>query len=381
MRRALDLARRAEGSVSPRPPVGAVVAGSDGAILGEGFTQPSPGPHAETVALAAAGAAARGSTLYVSLEPCAHTSVTPPCAQTVVDAGVARVVAAVRDPDPRTSGRGFKLLRSSGISVTIGVCGADARRLIEPFATWVRASRPLVTLKLAASLDGKVAAPDGSSRWITGEEARLEVHELRARVDAVLTGAGTIAADDPALTCRLPGRDPGARQPVRVIVDSSGRTPSSAKVFDDSTAVIVLTTDRAPLSRREEWQRSGARVEVLPSGEGGVSIPDAMRRLGELGLCHVLVECGPALASSLVEAGVADRLIVYLAPSLIGGDAPGLLSAGVKTLADARRLSIDGVSRVGADVRIDARLLGGSGGRQRPKGAAAPRPDPEGNGF
>lgn len=352
MRLALDLARSAEGSVSPRPPVGAVVVDPDGRLVGRGATLPAPGPHAETVALAEAGDRARGGTLYVTLEPCGHTGATGPCAEAVVRARVARVVAGMRDPNPLVRGRGFRRLRAAGIEVRSGVMREAIAALTEPFTVWVTSGRPFVTLKLASTLDGKVAAPDGTSQWITGAEARREIHTLRARVDGVLVGAGTVAADDPQLIARDVAV---VRQPARVILDSSGRTPPTRRVFDDTAPTIVLTTGDAPVTARTSWERAGARVEVLPRGEGGVLLTAALGTLGRLGMCHVLVEGGPGVAASFVHDRLVDRLLVYMAPKLIGGDAPGFLASGVKTLADAWDLRIERTVRVGADLCVSAR--------------------------
>lgn len=340
MRRALDLARRAEGSVSPRPPVGAVLV-ADGDVAGEGLTLPGEGRHAEVFALDAAGGRARGATLFVTLEPCAKR-----CARLLVDAGVSRVVAAVHDPNPDCDGRGFALLRDAGVAVEVGMESEAASALVEPFAKWITTGLPFVTLKIAMSLDGKVAAPDGTSQWITGESSRAEVHDLRRRVDAVLVGAGTVEADDPLLTFRTPGLE--GTQPLRVIVDSSGRTPPTARVFNDDAPSLVLTTDDAV----DPGWRDVVRVS---RGDGGVDLGAALAELGRRGLCHVLVEPGPALVGSFAAAGLVDKYVFYVAPKIVGGDAPGAFASGVKTLADAWRLRIDGVVHVGEDVRVEAR--------------------------
>jgi diaminohydroxyphosphoribosylaminopyrimidine deaminase / 5-amino-6-(5-phosphoribosylamino)uracil reductase len=336
MERALELAHRADGSVAPRPPVGCVIVSPDGEVLGEGSTRRKPGPHAEAAALEAAGEGARGATAYVTLEPCTLAVSKPKsCAQLLIEAGVARVVASITDPCPDIDGRGFEMLREAGITVETGSLAEEAASLIEPFAKFITTGRPFVTLKLAASLDGKVAAPDGTSRWITGEAARADVHDLRRRVDAIVTGTGTVMADDPLLTFRTPGLT--GEQPLRVVLDSSGRTPRGAQILNDDAPTLVIGPDLA-----------GA-------GDGGVSIEGALALLAERGLCHVLVESGPTLAASFVEAGEVDRFVLYLAPKIIGGDAPGLFSSGVKTLTDAWELKIEDVTRVGDDIRIAAR--------------------------
>jgi diaminohydroxyphosphoribosylaminopyrimidine deaminase/5-amino-6-(5-phosphoribosylamino)uracil reductase len=352
MRRALELARSAEGAVSPRPPVGAVIVAASGEVVGRGATTARPGPHAEIVALEQAGGRARGATAYVTLEPCAHHGATPPCADALVAAGVARVVAGVRDPFPQVRGRGFKRLRDAGIELRTGVLRQACREMVRPFATWAAFGRPYVTLKLAATLDGKVAAPDGTSRWITGESARAEVHALRGRVDAVVVGAGTIETDDPSLTCRSP--EHSGSQPRRVVVDSSGRTPATARIFDGEAGSVVLTALDVPDDRLAAWEGTGATVVRVPRAEAGASIPDALRALGQLGICHVLLEGGPGLAASFAAEGVVDRYVLYLAPKLLGGEAYDMLGVGAKTLAGASRLRIERVERIGDDLRIEA---------------------------
>lgn len=350
MRRAIELARRAEGAVSPRPPVGAVVV-SDGVIVGEGSTHAGPGPHAEAEALVAAGDRSRGATLYVTLEPCCHSSVSTPCSEQLIHNGVVEVVAAMRDPNPKVFGRGFRLLRAAGVSVRSGVLRDQAKALVEPFAKWIRTRQPFVTLKLAATLDGKVAAPDGTSRWITGEDARAEVHELRRRVDAIVVGSMTVVRDDPLLTYRLDAEH-DTPQPLRVVIDGSGRTPTNARVFNKEAPTLVVTSETVAEAHVDAWRASGAEVTRVGVGEGGVDIVAVLNVLGERGLCHVLVEGGPTIAASLAERQLVDRLVLYLAPKVLGGDAPGMFVAGPKTLTDAWRLRIDDVGRIGDDIRI-----------------------------
>lgn len=351
--RALDLARRAEGSVSPRPAVGAVVVSAEGEIVGEGFTQRKPGPHAEAEALDQAGDRARGATVFVTLEPCnIATSKPSSCADALIAAGVRKVVASIIDPCPDVDGRGLARLREAGIEVSTGPGAAAATAVIEPFAKWTTTSMPFVTLKLAASLDGKVAARDGTSRWITGPEARAEVHDLRRRVDAVLVGSMTVLRDDPLLTYR--NKTPGT-QPLRVVVDGSGRSSAEAKVFNGDAPTLVITSEDLDARFIDAWTAAGADVERVAAGEGGIDPRSALTVLGDRGICHVLVEGGPTIASSFVEHDLVDRFVLYFAPKLIGGEAPGVLNDGVKTLSDAWELDIDAVTRVGMDVRIDAR--------------------------
>ena len=320
MARAVALAEGGRGTASPNPMVGAVLV-RDGRVVGEGFHRAAGTAHAEAVALAAAGAAAAGATCYVTLEPCAHHGRTPPCADALLAAGVARVVAAVTDPDPRARGAGLERLRAAGVRVDIGAGAAAAAEQNAAYLTHRRLGRPRVTLKAAASLDGKVAAPDGTSQWITGPAARSDAHRLRAEADAVAVGAGTALADDPRLTVRLPGF--AGRQPLRVLVDAAGRVGAGGHLFDGAAETLVATTPAAPATAVDDLE-------------------ELARALGERGVLELMVEGGPRLQASLWGAGLADRLVWYLAPLAIGGEAaPGLLGgAGAATLADARRLRL-----------------------------------------
>ena len=264
--RAIELARRGSGLVSPNPMVGAVVV-SDGAIVGEGFHEGPGLPHAEIMALNHAGERARGATLYTSLEPCDHYGRTPPCTEAIVRAGIARVVSATRDPNPVVDGQGVRTLRARGVEVREGVLADEADRLNEAFAKHVRTGMPFVIWKAAASLDGKVAARDGSSRWITGEAARADVHRLRAWADAIVVGAGTALADDPELTVRDP--DYRGRPPIRVLVDARGRVGPSGDLFDDQAPTLVATTELAPAAARDAWRDAGAEVLVVEHDDVG----------------------------------------------------------------------------------------------------------------
>jgi diaminohydroxyphosphoribosylaminopyrimidine deaminase/5-amino-6-(5-phosphoribosylamino)uracil reductase len=353
MRRALALAERGRGSTSPNPMVGVVLV-RDGAVVGEGFHRAPGEPHAEALALRRAGALAAGATCYATLEPCAHHGRTPPCTDALVGARVARVVAAMEDPDPRVRGAGFARLRAAGVEVEVGVGAAEAEAQNAAFVTHRRLGRPRVTLKAAASLDGKVAAPDGSSQWITGAPARADAHRLRAEADAVVVGAGTALADDPRLTVRLPGWSGG--QPLRVLGDAAGRVGAGGHLFDASAPTLVATTAAAPAAATRAWAAAGAEVLVCPeapAAAGGVDLADLVKALGARDVLELLVEGGPRLQASFWAAGLADRLVWYLAPLVIGGAAPGLLpGAGAATLADATALRIESVDRLGDDLRI-----------------------------
>lgn len=354
MRRAMALATNGLGLASPNPMVGAVVVAGD-RVVGEGWHEGPGTPHAERMALAQAGPAARGATLVVSLEPCSHHGRTPPCTDAILEAGVASVVAAIRDPNPLVDGRGFAILRSGGVAVEEGGLAEEAAELIAGFAKHVTTGLPLVTLKMAGSLDGRAAASDGSSRWITGEAARLDVHRTRAASDAIVVGAGTALADDPALTVRLEGFR--GRPPLRVVVDGRGRVPTDGRLFDGTAPTLVATTDAAPAQARERWESSGAEVAVFASGDKcRVPLPGLVELLCKRGCTTVLLEGGPTLAWAALEEGVVDRLVVYLAPKLIGGDrAPGLVAGrGVASIADAFPVGIRRVERVGEDLKVVA---------------------------
>jgi diaminohydroxyphosphoribosylaminopyrimidine deaminase / 5-amino-6-(5-phosphoribosylamino)uracil reductase len=353
MGRALELARNGLGLAAPNPMVGAVVVRS-GRVVGEGWHEGPGTAHAEVNAIGAAGDLARGATLYVTLEPCSHYGRTPPCAPAVVEAGIIEVVCAVRDPNPAIDGRGFFILREAGVQVTEGVLREEVEELIAGFARHVRTGLPLVTLKMAASLDGKVAARDGSSRWITGKAAREDVHRLRAAAGAIVVGAGTAMADDPSLTARLPGfRGKG---PLRVLLDATGRTPATGALFDRSAPTVVATVPACPGEARAAWESAGAEVLVVegPGVAGRVPLYPLMEALGKRDVQDVLIEGGPTVAWAAVEEGVVDRLVLYLAPKLIGGrDAPGILGGdGIATIADALSVKIRGWEQVGEDIKV-----------------------------
>jgi diaminohydroxyphosphoribosylaminopyrimidine deaminase/5-amino-6-(5-phosphoribosylamino)uracil reductase len=324
-------------------------------VVGEGWHRAAGEPHAEVLAIAGAGPAAAGATLYVTLEPCAHQGRTPPCAEAVVAAGVGRVVAALIDPDPLVAGRGVARLRAAGIPVELGDGAEAAAEQNAAFLVHRRLGRPRITVKGAASLDGKVAAADRTSKWITGPEARADGHRLRAAADAVMVGSGTALADDPQLTARPPGG--AARQPLRVLLDSAGSVPAGAGLFDAGAPTLVATTGRAPAGTRRAWEAAGAEVLVLPQGrDGRVGLAALAAELGGRGLLEVLVEGGPTVQGALWAAGLVDRLVWYLAPIVLGGDgALGLVAGpGVATLGDAYRVRPAAITAVGADLRIEA---------------------------
>ncbi|MGQ0741574.1 MAG: bifunctional diaminohydroxyphosphoribosylaminopyrimidine deaminase/5-amino-6-(5-phosphoribosylamino)uracil reductase RibD [Alphaproteobacteria bacterium] len=315
MRHALRLAARGLGNAWPNPAVGCVIVSPDGRIAGRGWTGKGGRPHAETMALEQAGAAARGATAYVSLEPCAHHGKTPPCADALISSGVARVVGTIRDPDPRVSGQGFEKLRRAGIAVAEGLLADEAHFLNEGFLKRVSAGRPLVAIKVAESSDGFVAR-DLGDKWITGPRAREHVHLLRAQYDAILAGAGTVLADDPELTCRLPGLKD--HSPVRVVLDSHLRTPASSKLVQAAKKfpLWIITT---MAKGGEELERAGAELIRMKAGAEERPAPrDVLAKLAERGITRLLVEGGPATHAAFIAAGFADRVHRYLSPSVIG---------------------------------------------------------------
>lgn len=342
MDQALELAAR-PAHTSPNPRVGAVVV-RDGEVIGHGAHEGAGRPHAESVALD--GVDARGATLYVNLEPCNHRGRTEPCVPRLIAAGIERVVVAIQDPDRRVAGSGIKALESAGVNVTVGVLKDAAERLNAPFLHHRSTGRSFLTLKLALSLDGKLGAPDGSSRWITGEEARSRVHARRLEADAILVGAGTVVKDDPELTVR---HVPADRQPLRVITDSSGRVPPSAAIFGREGSTIVATTARCPHEVQTAWKEVGAEVLVLPDAEGAVDVSELLRTLGERDVVETYCEGGGTLATSLLRSDLVDRLELYRGPLLIGGSGPGIGSIGVESMSDAVRWSTSIVERLGED--------------------------------
>jgi diaminohydroxyphosphoribosylaminopyrimidine deaminase / 5-amino-6-(5-phosphoribosylamino)uracil reductase len=354
MRRALELATRGWGRVSPNPLVGCVLV-RDGRVVGEGWHEGPGTEHAEAMALRLAGDRAAGAAAFVTLEPCDHHGRTPPCARALVAAGVEAVIAATRDPNPIVDGSGFRTLREAGLTVEEGLLADDAIGQNLAFRTHVRSGRPFVVLKMASSLDGKAAARDGSSTWISGEEARADVQRLRAWSDAIVVGSGTALADDPRLTVRDPAQA-SARPPLRVIVDPSGRVPGDSRAFDAAAPTLVATTELASPSRRQEWVDAGADVAIVDHDETGVSLPALMGVLGKRDVQGVLVEGGPTLAWSAIRDGVVDQIVLYLAPIVIGGaDAPGWLAGvGAPTLAKASPADIVSMERIGRDLKVVA---------------------------
>jgi diaminohydroxyphosphoribosylaminopyrimidine deaminase / 5-amino-6-(5-phosphoribosylamino)uracil reductase len=360
MQAALALARRGLGNVWPNPAVGCVIV-KDGRVVGRGWTQPGGRPHAESEALARAGEGARGATAYVTLEPCCHWGRTPPCAEALIAAAIARVVVAIEDPDRRVAGGGIARLRAAGIAVATGLCAEQAAEVNAGFLQRVRLGRPLVTLKLATSLDGRIATASGDSRWITGEWARDYAHLLRARHDAILVGTRTVIADDPLLTCRLPGL--AGRSPVRVVLDRRLRLSPQARVLAGAQEVPtwLVTLPSTDAARHEALRRAGVEIVVAePDPDGQIDLAAALLRLGERGLTRLLVEGGGRLAAALLRCDLVDRLVWLHAPLLLGGDAIAAVAAlGLERLAAAPHFERVAAGPLGADFSTTLRARRG----------------------
>lgn len=354
MARALELGASVRTRTAPNPWVGCVLVAADGSVVGEGATEPPGARHAERVALDAAGDRARGATAFVTLEPCSHTGRTGPCADALVAAGVARVVVACGDPDANVSGAGLAHLREHGVAVVSGVRTDDAAVSLAPYLHHRRTGRAWCLLKLATSLDGKIAAADGTSQWLTGRDARADVHRLRAESQAVVVGSGTALADAPSLTVR--DAPAPLHPPLRVLLDARGRVPAGGPLFDPALApTLVATTEQAPASTHDAWHAAGAKVEVLPVGpDGGVDLNSLLALLGARDVLQALVEGGGTLAGAALDAGVVDRLVVYVAPLVLGerGRA-GFATAGPDTVGDATRWRLVTSARLGDDLRLE----------------------------
>lgn len=351
MKRALRLARRGIGKTSPNPAVGCVIV-REGRIVGEGWHKQAGTPHAEIHALQQAGERARGADLYVTLEPCAHFGKTPPCADALIKAGVARVFVGMIDPNPLVAGRGVERLRQAGIAVVHPLLEPECRLLNEPFIKHVTTGLPYVTLKSALTLDGKTATPGGDSRWITSVASRRLVHRLRSRADAVMTGSGTLLADDPQLTVRMVR----GRSPLRVVVDSSLRTPLDSALLAEAARVPVIiatAADNHPLAA--SLAARGAEVLFCGQANGQVDLPALLQILGSRGIQSVLLEGGERLCGEMLRQGLIDRFLFFIAPKLVGGEGKGLFAGvGAALMGDALPLAIRKVSRVGDDILVEA---------------------------
>ena len=352
MARALELARQALGTTSPNPAVGAVLV-KDGRVVGEGYTQPPGGPHAEVVAIEQAGDDARGATLYVTLEPCRHFGRTPPCTKAIIDAGVREVRFSFEDPDPHGRGQAARELREAGVEVHAGEGEAEARRINEAYIKQRLTGLPFVIAKWAMSLDGKIAATSGDSRWVSGPETREWSHRLRTQIDAIMVGVRTVLIDDPQLTAR-PGGVDAPRQPLRIVADSRGRTPVIARVLDGPGRALLATTEASSAAWRKQMAETGGEVLVLPDVEGRVDVAALLRVLGERQTLSLLVEGGGELLGSFFDGGLVDKVHAIVAPLIIGGrDAPAAVAGrGVEHMTEALRLRDVAVDRLGEDVLV-----------------------------
>ncbi len=352
MSRALELARELQGRVSPGPSVGAVVA-KEGRVIGEGSYHGRGTPHAEVAALAATTEDARGATIYATLEPCCHRGSTGPCTEAIIAAGVQEVHFSHVDPDPRVSGQGQAQLEAAGVRIIVGQGEDEARRINEGYLMHRAQGRPFVIAKFAASLDGKIAATSGDSRWVSGPETRAWSHELRTRIDAIAVGVSTVLIDNPQLTAR-PNGEMAEHQPLRIVIDSKGRTPKDASVLGCGTPTLIATTDASPEAWRAEMTQAGARVEVLPDdGAGRVSLPALVKHLGEIDILTMLVEGGGVLHGSFFDEGLVDKVHAVVAPMIVGGDAPSaVVGRGAERMADALRLNDVTIKHLGDDLLI-----------------------------
>ncbi len=355
MAQALSLAKLALGQASPNPAVGAVVVNNN-VVAGQGYTQPAGSHHAEVMALKQAGEQAKGGVLYVTLEPCCHYGRTPPCTEAIIGAGITEVHLAMLDANPLVSGRGKGELEKQGIKTYSGEYEEEAREINEAYTKFITTGMPFVTAKFAASLDGKIATRDGDSKWISGEEARKQVHNLRCAADAIMAGVNTILADDPRLTARCCGGRGGTarKQPLRVIVDSQGRTPPTAQVFSEPGRTLLVLGRHATPQEAAVFTEAGAELLELPSEEGMVDVAELLKVLGEREITSVLVEGGGILLGSLFDHGLVDKVIAFIAPIIIGGaEAKTAVGGkGVNKVVDSLRLRRVQVERVGDDLML-----------------------------
>ena len=358
MKKALDLAVKGRGFTSPNPMVGAVVVKA-GKIVGKGFHKAAGSAHAEINALDDAGPAAKGATLYVTLEPCNHSGKTPPCTEKIIETGIRRVVAAMVDPNPDVRGGGIDVLKSRGIDVTVGVCEAQAENLNEMFIKYVRTKRPFVILKCAATLDGRIATRTGDSKWISGEASRAFVHRLRHAVDAIMVGINTVRMDDPKLTTRLPDDTvkTNGLDPTRIILDTRLSIPENAKVLQllSDSDTIVVTGDSVSEEKKDKIKKRGSRVIASPVEDGLIALDPLMDRLGALGMTSILIEGGSRVIASALSAGIVDKIIFFYAPKILGGDdgVPICRGKGPEIMKDSIFVKDVRVRRFDDDVMIE----------------------------
>jgi diaminohydroxyphosphoribosylaminopyrimidine deaminase / 5-amino-6-(5-phosphoribosylamino)uracil reductase len=351
MKTALALAEKCRCLTEHDPAVGCVIV-KNGRIIGRGCHRRVGSPHAENMALIQAGAAARGATLYINLEPCSHWGNNPPCAEAIIKAGIRRVIASVKDPNPLVNGRGFKKLRAAGVSVKAGLLADEALKINEAFFKFIAGKTPFVTLKIAQSLDGKIATSSGESRWITGPVSRKRVHYLRSINQAIMVGTNTVLKDDPSLTVRLAG---AGGQPLRVVLDAAGRIPLSAKVFDGQSPTLLFAGKKFPAGRKKMLAKKGVSVEVVPEKKGGLDLKAVLRGLGARKIASLMVEGGGELVGRFIDDRLADKMVIFLAPLVIGGrKAPlSVAGTGVSALKNAYRLKRINWRQSGPDLLVE----------------------------
>ncbi len=352
MKQAVSLAKLALGEVSPNPAVGAVIVKND-TVIGQGYTQPPGGAHAEVMALKQAGDNARGGVMYVTLEPCCHYGRTPPCTNAIIAAGIGEVHLSMLDPNPVVAGKGSEQLKKAGIVVRLGEHEDEARQLNEAYIKYITTGIPFVTAKFATSLDGKIATRTGDSKWISGAESRKYVHYLRYTADAVMAGANTVIVDNPRLTSRYGGTGGTIkRQPLRVIVDGRGNIPADAGIFSEPGKVLVVTGEEAPATKRRELEKAGAEIMQLPVTNGTTDLRQLLKKLGARQVTSVLVEGGGVLLGSLFDAHLVDKVIVFIAPMIIGGEGAraAIAGCGVEKIVDATRLERVSLNTFGEDL-------------------------------
>lgn len=353
MQKALDLAEQARGRTSPNPMVGALIV-KDGAVVGSGYHHQAGTPHAEVHALKEAGRKAFGATMYVTLEPCSHHGRTPPCSRAVIEAGLSKVVVAMEDPNPLVAGRGIREMREAGIEVKVGVLEEKAQKLNEVFIKYITTQRPFVMIKTAMTMDGKIATSSGDSRWVTGAESRELVHRWRAWYDAILVGIGTVLADDPCLTCRLPGE---TKNPLRIVLDSTGKIPLESRLLNtlSEAPVIIATTDKISAEKRSALAKRGAEVLILAEDKGRPKLKELLRELSAREISSLFVEGGAQVNAAFIKEGLVDKAAWFVAPKIVGGqEAPGpVADLGVLKMQEAEPLYDLSINMVGEDLLIE----------------------------
>lgn len=355
MRRALELAKLGIGAVNPNPLVGAVIV-KDGRIIGEGYHKAYGGPHAEVNAFNSTSEDVTGAHMYVTLEPCSHYGKTPPCAKAIVEKGIKKVTISMMDPNPIVSGKGIEILKNNGIEVQVGLLEQESKKLNEVFIKYITTQEPFCVMKTASTLDGKIAAVTGDSKWITNEKSREYVHYIRHRLSAIMVGVDTVIKDNPSLTTRL--KDVNGRNPIRIIVDSSARIPLDSKVFKEEGRTIIATTEKASKDKLNSIEKLGGEIIINPLKEGRVDLNSLMKKLGEKKIDSVLLEGGGTLNYSALKSGIVDKVMTFIAPKIIGGALAktSVAGEGIELMKDAINLKDINISRFDDDILIEGYL-------------------------